>query len=155
MHVNCCINILKKFAAKMQQINKKYCIFAANVLQCKRGGIVQNLGEYLKSARLRKGLSLMDVYKAVGISDSKLSRIENGSNKTETSPGILKTLAGLYEIGLVDIYIIAGYLDDEALLSYEQVFQNVNLLDEQEKNHIQEQINLFTKGRSQDGIQTR
>jgi len=97
----------------------------------------------------------MDVYKAVGISDSKLSRIENGSNKTETSPGILKTLAGLYEIGLVDIYIIAGYLDDEALLSYEQVFQNVNLLDEQEKNHIQEQINLFTKGRSQDGIQTR
>ena len=42
---------------------------------------------------------------------------------------------------------MAGYLDDEALSSYEQVFHNSDLLTGDERKNIQEQIDLFTKGR--------
>ena len=51
------------------------------------------LGAYLKRIRLQQGLSLKDVYKKTGISDSKLSRIENGANVSETAPSILQGLS--------------------------------------------------------------
>ncbi len=105
------------------------------------------LGEYLKGIRLQQELSLKDVYKATGISDSKLSRIENGTNASDPSPSILQALSKLYNINLIELYHMAGYLDEEALSSYERVFQNVDLLTEDERNHIQAQIDLFTKGR--------
>ena len=38
---------------------------------------MNRLGDYLKEARIRQGLSLKDVYRETGISDSRLSRIEN------------------------------------------------------------------------------
>lgn len=108
---------------------------------------MDGLGEYLKSIRLAKGISLKEVYKQTGISDSKLSRIENGNNASETAPSILQSLARLYDINLVELYIRAGYLDEEALSSYQKVFNHVDLLSEDERNHIQTQIDLFTKGR--------
>ena len=109
--------------------------------------MVTLLGAYLKRIRLQQGLSLKDVYKKTGISDSKLSRIENGANVSETAPSILQGLSKLYNINLIELYRMAGCLDEEALSSYERVFKNVDLLTEDERNHIQEQIDLFTKGR--------
>lgn len=106
-----------------------------------------SLGEYLRETRLQQDLSLKDVYKETGISDSKLSRIENDANVSNTAPVILQTLAKLYNINLIELYCMAGYLDEESLSSYERVFQNVDLLTKDERNHIQEQIDLFTKGR--------
>lgn len=108
---------------------------------------MSKLGEFLKAIRTNQGLSLKDVYKATGISDSKLSRIENGSNASETAPSTLVSLARLYKISLIDLYLMAGYLDEDALSSYQKVFSNVDLLNEDERNHIQAQIDLFTKGR--------
>ena len=91
------------------------------------------LGEYLKKNRVRQKLSLKDVYKETGISDSKLSRIENGTNASNPAPNILLVLSKLYHVNLIDLYCIAGYLDKEALSSYEQVFQHADLLTEDEK----------------------
>ena len=108
---------------------------------------MNSLGNYLKEARIKQGLSLKDVYRETGISDSRLSRIENGTTAFEVSPSFIKALAKLYKIDLVDLLINAGYLDTEALSSYERIFRNVDLLSDVEKNHIQEQIDLFTKGR--------
>lgn len=108
---------------------------------------MNELGSYLKDARLRQGLSLRDVYDNTGISDSRMSRIENGTKVFEVGPSCTKSLARLYKLDLVDLLIKAGYLDDEALSSYEKVFQNVDLLNDEERKHIQEQIDLFTKGR--------
>ena len=105
------------------------------------------LGKYLKEIRLLQELSLKDVYKATGISDSKLSRTENGTNVSFPAPSILRSLSKLYNIDLIDLYSMAGYLDQEALSSYERVFQNVDLLTKDERNHIQAQIDLFTNGR--------
>ena len=105
------------------------------------------LGEHLKRIRLQQELSLKDVYKATGISDSKLSRIENCTTASDPAPSILQALSKLYSINLIELYRMAGYLDEEALSSYERVFQNIDLLTEDERNHIQAQIDLFTKGR--------
>ncbi len=108
---------------------------------------MDGLGTYLREIRIKQGLSLKDVYKETGISDSRLSRIENGSQTFESTPAIIKVLARLYKIDLIDLFLDAGYLDTEALSSYERVFRNVDLLSDDERNHIQEQIDLFTKGR--------
>ena len=106
-----------------------------------------NLGNYLRELRIQRGLSQKDVYKEIGISDSRLSRIEKGSNTFESVPTIMKALAKLYKIDLVDLLLNTGYLDVDALSSYERVFQNVDLLSDEERNHIQKQIDLFTKER--------
>lgn len=103
------------------------------------------LGEYLKGIRLQRKLSLKDVYRATGISDSKLSRVENGSN--DPAPDILRDLSKLYDVDLVKLYCMAGYLNEEALPSCKQVFQNANLLTEDERDLIQRHIDMLTKGR--------
>lgn len=108
---------------------------------------MSDFGKYLRELREKCGLSLKDVTDRTGISDSKLSRIENNVNRSATEPSILAKLSKLYGINIVDLYVIAGYLDAEALSSYKQVFDNVALLTDDERNHIQAQIDLFTKGR--------
>lgn len=104
------------------------------------------VGQYLKNIRINRNLSLRDVFKATGITDSKLSRIENESN-SEPEPLILKALADFYSLDLINLYQMAGYLDEKSLLQYKFVFDKADLLTEREKNLIQEQIYLFTKGR--------
>lgn len=105
------------------------------------------LGNYLKEARNQTGLSQRDVYKAIGLTDSRLSRIENGTIDIEEGLSLIKKLADLYKINFVELLINTGYLDNEALSAYERVFNNVDLLSNDERKHIQEQIDLFTKGR--------
>ena len=105
------------------------------------------LGNFLKASRNRFGYSLAYVERKTGITDSVLSRIENGKNKSAPAASLLMKLANLYDINLIELYIVAGYLDDGALSSYKQVFHNMNLLTIDERNHIQELIYLFTKGR--------
>lgn len=108
---------------------------------------MNELGILLRRLRNEAGLSLKDVYKISGISDSKLNRIENNINASETAPSILRVLSKLYNVNLVELYLVAGYLDAEALSSYERTFRGVELLTDDEKQHIQKQIDLFTKGR--------
>lgn len=105
---------------------------------------MNELGILLNHLRTETRMSLKDVYKATGISDSRLTRIEHGA---EPSPSVLRKLSQLYNVNLVSLYLAAGYLDNEDLTSYEQVFQQVDLLTDDEKQSIQIQIDLFTKGR--------
>lgn len=108
---------------------------------------MSKVGDYLKKARSGQDLSLKDVYKKTGITDSRLSRIENGCKPFEATPEEMKALARLYKIGLVEFLLDTGYLDTGALSAYERVFRNVELLSDEERRLIQEQIDLFTKGR--------
>lgn len=107
---------------------------------------MNNIGDYLKEARNKCRLSLKDVHERCGVTDSKLSRMERGEGKP-LDPAELKKLAQLYGIGVVPIYIMAGYLDESDLSEYQLVFKNADLLDEEEKKSIQTQIDLLTKGR--------
>lgn len=107
---------------------------------------MNNIGAYLKEQRNRRHLSLKDVYDQCGITDSRLSRQERGDGQilklTE-----LRKLAQLYGIGVVPLYIMAGYLNAQDLADYQLVFKNADLLNAEEKQSIQTQINLLVKGR--------
>lgn len=57
---------------------------------------MSTLGERLRSARKRKGLSQVDVFEAVGISNKSLSRYEKDDNMP--SPEAISRLARLYDV---------------------------------------------------------
>ena len=106
---------------------------------------LKEVGNYLKSIRNSLDLSLKNVNQKTGITDSRLSRIEKGN--VNPDPTTLKLLANLYKIDLIDLYLQYGYLDDIDLSSYKKVFSFSELLTDDERNHIQNEIYLFTKGR--------
>ncbi|GAA0061945.1 DNA (cytosine-5-)-methyltransferase [Clostridium sp. CTA-1] len=108
---------------------------------------MSELGLYLRSLREIKHLSMNDVYKETSITNSKLSRIESGSVE-EPSAITLKKLANLYNVDVINLFTLAGFLDKSDLLNYKKVFLNVDLLTDEEKELIQQQINLLTKQRA-------
>lgn len=110
---------------------------------------MKDLGGYLKKLRQDRQLSLNDVQEKTGISNSKLSRIENNKNDSDTDPSTLKQLAKIYGVSLVDLYLYADYLEVADLSSYTRVFHNVEHLTNDEIKNIQENIDLLTKGRTQ------
>lgn len=105
------------------------------------------IGQYLKNMRIRCGLSLEKVCAKTGISDSKLSRIENCAPRSKPDPAILQKLSKLYSFNLVECYLATGYLNEESLSSYKQVFQNIELLNGEERILVQSLINMLTKER--------
>ena len=107
---------------------------------------MSTVGTYLKEVRNSRGFSLKDVQERCGVTDSKLSRLERGEGR-DLTPYDLKKLAQLYEIDVIPLYIMAGYLDENDLSNYQLVFKNARLLNEEEKQSIQMQIDLLTKGR--------
>lgn len=107
---------------------------------------MNTIGKFLKQARSERGLSLQAVHQQCGITDSKLSKYEREKGRSP-SPGELKKLANLYGISVISLYLMAGYLDESDLISYQLVFNNAELLKPEEVANIQTQINLLTKGR--------
>lgn len=108
------------------------------------GVALNELGIFLKNVRNEKKLSLKTVQKFTGISDSRLSRIENGDNASP-APADLKMLSHLYQIDIIEIFLLAGYLTPEDLSNYQHTFKNVDRLSPEEMQNIQNSINLFTK----------
>ncbi len=74
--------------------------------------MVENFGEYLRTLRLEKKLSLREVEKLSGVSNSYLGLIERGQRPI---PGadILKKLAPIYDVPVRDLLNAAGYLKEE------------------------------------------
>ena len=107
---------------------------------------MNELGMYLRTQRVSQSLSLKDVYVKCGITDSKLSRIEHGERLPD--PAELRKLASVYGLDVISLNIMAGYIDKKDLIGYQFVFQNAMLLNDEEKQSIQTQINLLTKGRT-------
>jgi len=52
-----------------------------------------HLGAFLKELREKKGVSLMDVEKATGISNAYLSQLETGARKKLPEPDRLRKIA--------------------------------------------------------------
>lgn len=109
---------------------------------------MNELGERLKSVRLKKNLSLAEVYAHIGITDSKLKRIEDGKTK-EPSPLDLRKLADFYEINVIELFCLAKYIDKRQFSTL-PVFQNSELLNDLEIEHIQNEINFLIEHRGKD-----
>ena len=75
---------------------------------------MENFGEYLRTLRLEQKLSLREVERLTGVSNSYLGLIERGRRP---APGIdiLKKLAPVYNVPVRDLLRAAGYLRDETI----------------------------------------
>lgn len=109
---------------------------------------MSTLGDRLKEIRERSDLSLKKVYELTGLTDSRLSKMERG--QINCTPDDLKKLAHLYNIQLIPLYVLAGYLSEEDIKEYQLVFQGASSLDDEEKQHIQAQIDFLNKKRKAD-----
>lgn len=73
------------------------------------------LGERLRAARKRKGMSQMDVFDAVGISNKSLSRYEK--DDSAPSPEVLMRLSRLYDVSseyILGLTTVMGHSSDNA-----------------------------------------
>ena len=105
---------------------------------------MSELGDYLRNERNKIGISLAKVYSQTGITNSRLSRAENGAD-TVLSAAELKSLAVLYGVPIVPLFIMAGFLETSDLEEYRSGFKNTSMLDSDEKKHIQDQIDFIIK----------
>ena len=102
-------------------------------------------GNYLKELREQSGLSQMDIQQLHGITNSRLSREENGKRTLKAIE--IKELAQEYNVNSVTLFLMAGLLDEDDLTEYKQCFENVNLLTDEEKKAVQMMINLLVKNK--------
>ena len=68
---------------------------------------MQGIGSVLKEYRNKLGFSLAEVHSKIGITDSRLSRIERGEGKFPV-PNELKSLAHLYGVSTIELLTVAG-----------------------------------------------
>ena len=105
---------------------------------------MSELGDYLRNTRNERGLSLSEVHKRIGITNSRLCKAENGSDNILSALD-LKKLSMLYDVTIIPMFIMAGFLDVSDLEEYRSGFKNTSMLDLDEKNHIQDQIDFIIK----------
>jgi transcriptional regulator with XRE-family HTH domain len=78
-------------------------------------------GQFLKSLREQKGVSLVDVEKATGISNAYLSQLETGARRRLPPPDRLRMIADYYNVTGQELLKAAGYLDEKDVEeTYEQ-----------------------------------
>ena len=97
------------------------------------------IGEKLKDIRNSKNLSLEDVEKHTGITNSRLSRIERGLNKHPSLDDI-STLLNFYGIPLISFLRQEGYCE-----KVDTPLKNLELLNNFEIEHIQAEIDFILK----------
>ena len=105
---------------------------------------MQNLGEYLRQLRNDCGLSLYKVYERTGITDSRLSKAENGA-WCNLKLSEIRKLADLYEAPVIPMCVMAGLFDESDIEEYHSGFKNVALLDDEDKQHVQSEIDYILK----------
>lgn len=103
----------------------------------------ETLGQYLRAVRKQNKLSMKNVTKETGITDSQLSHIECDVTQNPSHTA-LKKLALLYNIKLIELYQKAGYLMHEDINSYmESCFNGIEKLTQEDKKQIQNQIDYL------------
>ena len=105
---------------------------------------MQNFGEYLKPLRNDCGLSLYKVYEKTGITDSRLSKAENGA-WCNLKLSEIRKLADLYKVPVIPMCMMAGLFDESDIEEYHSCFRNVALLDDEDKQHVQSEIDYILK----------
>lgn len=95
-------------------------------------------GNELKMARTKLGLSLAEVAHKTGLTNSIISRIENGRVQ-EPSPSAIKSLCQTYKISVSRIFRSYGWLPSEEDLGV-CVFEHVDELCSEDLHLVQETI---------------
>ncbi|MBR1708797.1 MAG: helix-turn-helix transcriptional regulator [Clostridia bacterium] len=104
---------------------------------------MSSLGEALRNSRRSVGLSLKQVSEQCSITNSRLSKMERDQIPCKLDE--LIQLVKLYNVPVVEFFMATGCFTADDLGSYQKVFQGVDFLDEDEKEHIQRTIDLLTR----------
>lgn len=104
---------------------------------------MRGLGSFLRKIREEKKLTLTDVYEKTGITDSRISRIENESLKTSPPIDDVISLAKLYGIDFNEILSLSTTHNDKDFKEHRIPLRNLELLDKKELQHIQDEIDFL------------
>ena len=104
---------------------------------------MKGLGSFLRKIREEKELSLSDVYNKAGITNSRLSRIENESLKTSPPIDDVIRLAKLYDIDFNEILSLSTVYSGKDFKDRRTLLRNLELLDKKELQHIQDEIDFL------------
>lgn len=102
--------------------------------------LVENIGETLKSARLKEQMLLKDVSNLSNLSSGYISRIENGSSKP--SLDALKSLCNIYSLNIND-YVDNTYDNKLNSLDLKDFLLNNNLAYKGEDISIKNKLNVL------------
>lgn len=95
-------------------------------------------GEFLRLQRKSCKLSMAAVSEKIGITNTRLSHLENDQTK-EPSPILLKALAQVYQIDIFELFCRYGYIDEHQHNTL-TAFKRTEFLTADEIKSIQEQI---------------
>lgn len=101
----------------------------------------ESLGQYLRSLRNSKHMSMAEVRKQTGITNSRLSKLEN-DQIADPSISVICKLSNCYEVDVVDILNEAGMNIEKST-----PFNHTSFLNEDEVDSLQKIIDLLTKER--------
>ncbi|MGV3202287.1 helix-turn-helix domain-containing protein (plasmid) [Limosilactobacillus reuteri] len=101
----------------------------------------ESLGQYLRSLRNSKHMSMAEVRKQTGITNSRLSKLEN-DQVADPSISVICKLSNCYEVDVVDILNEAGMNIEKST-----PFNHTSFLNEDEVDSLQKIIDLLTKER--------
>jgi len=78
-----------------------------------------NFGQFLRSLRERRHMSLRDVERESGVSNAYIAQLEKG-DRPPPRPNTLKKLAKAYNVTVRELLLRAGYLDEPEVTATEE-----------------------------------
>src|SRR6188474_3503996 len=110
---------------------------ARGIMSANEDPVLVAFGEFVRAQRQLAHVSLRNLAKMSGVSDSYLSQIERGNYRP--SPQVVKALASAFGLKPEQLYTMLGFMDDEASTgppSVEQAIQLDTQLDAAQKEAL-------------------
>src|SRR5919108_5573329 len=101
-----------------------------------------SLGNYLKSAREKKGLSLRGVETRVNVSNAYLSQLE-GDKIKHPSPVVLYDLSNLYEVSYETLMEFVGYPVPGATADRHSLYSRIGRTTKDEEDALAEYLDFL------------
>lgn len=105
------------------------------------------LSDFIKKKRIERGFSKRKLAEIAGISHTEVHRLENGQRKSP-SPTVLVSLAKALDANVVEILVVANYLD-AGCIDQDSLFliDMYKCLSTEEKLDVQKYINFIKSKR--------
>lgn len=108
-----------------------------------KGDTMDKLGKALRTIRNKKHIALKTVYSDIGISDSKLCKLENGLSEILLCDFF--KLVRYYGVSPINVLMKCGYINDRDASIYCLMFNNADKLGNEDIKLVQELIDRLTK----------
>jgi len=107
-------------------------------------------GLVLRKIRNKLDICLKKVKNETGIADSKMSRIENNTDKTGLTIEEAYRLSKTYKMGFLQFLIEAEFISAEEINQYRADFSSMELLSDSDKAFVQQMINYIVRSNTKE-----